>query len=76
MTLTDQQIAFFHTFGYLSFPGLMADCIEEITHAFERVWERHGGGKDGRPHDHTVRWVELYFTGLELLPATIEGLRF
>lgn len=55
MTLTDQQLAFFHTFGYLSFPGLMADCIEEITREFETVWERNGGGKDGRLHENTVR---------------------
>ena len=55
MTLTDQQIAFFHTFGYLRFPGLMADSVEEITCEFETVWERNGGGKDGQPHEGTVR---------------------
>lgn len=55
MTLSDQQIDFFRTFGYLSFPGLMADCIEEVTREFETVWERHGGGQDGRPHEGKVR---------------------
>ena len=28
MTLSEQQIRFFDVFGYLSFPGLMADRIE------------------------------------------------
>ena len=33
--LTDQQISFFETFGYLGFPGLMADRIDEIIREFE-----------------------------------------
>jgi len=55
MSLSNQQINFFHLFGYLSFSGLMADCIEEITREFEAVWEHHGGGQDGRPHEGTAR---------------------
>lgn len=53
--LTDQQVHFFETFGYLGFPGLMAERIEEITREFEGVWEGRGGGHDGRPHDGKAR---------------------
>ena len=44
--LTAQQKSFMETFGYLSFPGLLDDCIDDIIAAFEKVWERHGGGHD------------------------------
>jgi ectoine hydroxylase-related dioxygenase (phytanoyl-CoA dioxygenase family) len=36
--LSEQQVAFLETFGYLRFPGLFADDIEEITEAFEKVF--------------------------------------
>lgn len=55
MKLTDQQLNFFHTFGYMSFPGVMADRIEEITDEFEALWASHGGGHNGRPHDGKAR---------------------
>src|SRR5919201_1641968 len=55
MRLSDQQLAFFDTFGYLAFPGLMADCIDEIIAEFEVLWESHGGGHNGRPHDGRAR---------------------
>ena len=35
----------------MQFPWLFADCIDEIIDEFEAVWERHGGGHDGTPHD-------------------------
>ena len=44
MTLSDQQLAFFETFGFLTFPGAFADEAEKITDEFERVWANHGGG--------------------------------
>lgn len=53
--LTEQQMSFFRTFGYLSFPGLMADRIEEIVREFEAVWEAHGGGHNGKPHEGKAR---------------------
>jgi len=53
--LTDQQLSFFGTFGYLSFPGLMADRIDEIVREFEAVWAEHGGGHNGKPHDENDR---------------------
>lgn len=50
-----EQINFFNTFGYLAFPGLMADTIDQITGEFEAVWEERGGGHNGKPHDGTAR---------------------
>ena len=49
--LNQQQLNFFDTFGYLALPGLLADCIDEITDAFEQVWAERGGGHAGQPHD-------------------------
>ena len=53
--LTDQQMNFFQAFGYLSFPGLMADRIDEIDSAFEAVWGERGGGHNGKPHNGQAR---------------------
>jgi hypothetical protein len=53
--LTEQQITFFKTFGFLSFPGLLADRAAEIDRAFEAVWDVKGGGHNGRVHDGTAR---------------------
>ena len=55
MRLTEQQVSYFNTFGFLKFPGLLADQIGEIEAAFEGVWTDHGGGHNGRPHDGTAR---------------------
>ena len=55
MGLTEQQIAFFRTFGFLKFPGLLADQIGQIEAAFEGVWDEHGGGHGGKPHDGQAR---------------------
>ena len=61
--LTDQQVSFFHTFGYLSFPSLMANCIDEIESAFEALWEENGGGHNGQPHDGRARSCIAQFVG-------------
>ncbi|MDA0709277.1 MAG: phytanoyl-CoA dioxygenase family protein [bacterium] len=53
--LSDQQLSFFETFGFLSFPGLLSDCAQEIIDTFESVWRGHGGGHAGRDHDGTRR---------------------
>ncbi len=53
--LTEPQMNFFHTFGYLSFPGLLADRAQAIIDAFEAVWATHGGGHHGTPHDGKAR---------------------
>jgi hypothetical protein len=53
--LSEQQVAFFKTFGFLAFPGLLGDRIEEITREFLTIFQRKGGGHDGRPHDGRKR---------------------
>jgi len=53
--LTAQQVAYFQTFGFLKFPGLLADVIDDIIDAFERIWVEHGGGHHGKPHDSKAR---------------------
>ena len=55
MRLTEHEINRFRTFGYLVFPGHFAAEIGDITDAFEKVWADHGGGHDGRQHDHQHR---------------------
>jgi hypothetical protein len=55
MYLSNQQLAFFQTFGYLAFRGLFASEIASITGVFEDVWQEHGGGHAGRAHDGTAR---------------------
>ena len=55
MTLSDQQVTFFETFGYLAFPGLFAEEVEAITAEFERIWADHGGGHNRQTHDHQRR---------------------
>lgn len=53
--LTSQQLAFMDTFGYLSFPGLLSDCIDRIVEEFEVVFAAHGGGHGGTAHDGKAR---------------------
>ena len=48
--LSQHQLDFFDTFGYLGFPGLLKDRIDKIIEAFEDVWV-----KAGRTHDGTTR---------------------
>lgn len=62
--LTKQQLAFFDTFGYLGFPGLLADRVHGIISDFEEVWDSHGGGHNGRPHDGTARSCIVQFIDL------------
>ena len=53
--LTPHQHAFMDLFGYLVFPGLVSDRIDQITRDFEAIFSAHGGGHDGQPHDGTAR---------------------
>lgn len=53
--LTPEQTRFFEAFGYLAFPGLIADCIGEVTDAFEEVWTQRGKSHNGVPHDGSRR---------------------
>lgn len=53
--LTEQQLAYFQAFGFLKFPGLLADQIDSIIAAFEGIWTDHGGGHFGKAHDGKAR---------------------
>jgi hypothetical protein len=59
--LTEQQLASFRTFGFLAFPGLLADRIERITEEFEAIWAANGGGHNGQAHDGTARSCSVQF---------------
>ena len=69
--LTDQQLAQFDAFGYLGFPGLLADRAPAIINEFEAVWARHGGGHNGRPHDEKARSVVVQFLDQSELLSTL-----
>jgi hypothetical protein len=53
--LSAQQIARFRTFGFLAFPGLLKDRIDEIIREFEAIFAKRGGGHAGRPHEGKQR---------------------
>ncbi len=55
MRLTEQQHKFMQVFGYLAFPGLLSDRIHAVCDAFDAVFESHGGGHNGKPHDGNAR---------------------
>ncbi len=61
MELTQQQLQFFATFGYLAFPGLFANEVDNITESFERIWLDNGGGHAGQPHDGQQRSALVQF---------------
>jgi hypothetical protein len=61
MHLSEQQRNFFQTFGFLAFPGLLADDIGMITQAFEDIWQAHGGGHSGKAHDGKARSALVQF---------------
>ena len=74
--LTDKQINFFKTFGFLRFPGLMSDRIEEIDEAFESIWETHGGGHHGKPHNEKARsCIVRFIDQSEVLSALLDDPR-
>ncbi|MCG9129965.1 hypothetical protein JT359_20450, partial [Candidatus Poribacteria bacterium] len=53
MKLTEQQVNYFNTFGYLYIPEMFSqDEIEWITDEFEISIQEFGGGKN---HDGTAR---------------------
>ena len=71
--LTEQQKDFFDTFGFLSFPGLMADRINDISNEFEALWARHGGGHGGRQHEGKARSCLVPFIDQsEILSALLD----
>ena len=61
MRLTQEQLRFFDTFGFLTFPGLFASEADVIIDRFEKVWADHGGGHFGKPHDRERRSAFIQF---------------
>jgi len=59
--LTSEQLAYFNMFGFISFPGLLADKIERVIAEFEAVWAANGGGHNGVAHDGTARSCSVQF---------------
>lgn len=59
--LDENQVARFNIFGFLSFPGLLVDCVDKIITAFEDVWASNGGGHYGKQHDGKLRSVIFPF---------------
>ena len=51
MLLTEQQLRFFETFGYLALRGLFRDEVDALNDAFREVWTANGGGLDGAADD-------------------------
>tara|TARA_B100000745_G_C20124361_1_gene385077 strand:- start:246 stop:1007 length:762 start_codon:yes stop_codon:yes gene_type:complete len=64
--LTDHQKAFFQTFGYLQLPGLMSDCIDDITVAFMQVFERNAWQHDDKTRSMCLQFIDQheYLRGL------------
>ena len=56
MGLSEQQMRYYRTFGFLKFPGLFADEIATITDRFEAVW-----AASGRNHDYLKRAMLVPF---------------
>ena len=55
MQLSDKQLSFFDTFGYLGFPKLFTSQeVSWIIEEFEMVLRTHGGGKK---HDGSKRTI-------------------
>lgn len=61
MKLSDQQIYFFKTFGFLTFPGYFLNEIDSIISEFEKVWSLNGGGHAGTEHDEKRRSALSHF---------------
>ena len=53
--LSEEQIGFFEMFGFLYFPGLLSNCIDQVIYEFEQIWSKHGGGHHGQEHDGNAR---------------------
>ena len=76
MGLTEQQVRYFETFGFIKLPGLFADEAGTIIDRFEAIWVAHGGGHDGKPHDYQQRSLLLQFIDQdEYLSALLDDLR-
>jgi hypothetical protein len=56
--LTEQQLRFYGTFGYLYLPGLLADRIDWIIREYEAVWRDRGVVHDGQRRSCIVPFID------------------
>src|SRR6476469_2155728 len=69
--LTEEQLAYFNMFGFVAFPGLLADKIGRIIDEFEAVWAANGGGHNGAAHDGTARSCSVQFIDQSVYLSTL-----
>lgn len=65
--LSEQQINFFHMFGYLHLPGLFKDRVEHISRSFEEVWKRRGHTHGGQTRSALVPFIDRHEGLLEII---------
>ena len=51
MRLSEKQIRYFHTFGFLVFRDALAPEIQEITNRFEKIWRHAQDNDEVKTHD-------------------------
>lgn len=71
LKLTPQQLAFFNTFGFLAFPGLLKDRIDEIIREFEAIFAARGGGHAGKLHEGKQRSCIVPFPDQSAVLSTL-----
>jgi hypothetical protein len=72
MRLSDANLRFFDTFGYLVMPGLLREDIAWITEEFDRVWRERDRGKDGHRGSHEAIPVVPFIDQSERLATLLE----
>ncbi len=58
MKLTEQQIRYFETFGFLVFRGLFADKVDRITNEFERTHAEFSEDNDFKNRTECVPFID------------------
>ena len=58
MALTSQQCEFFHSFGYLVLPGLLADDVDWMAEEHGKVFEKNGVVHDGTKRSFIVPFID------------------
>ena len=67
--LTKQQKNFFDTFGYLVLPGLLKDCVNEISSAFEALYQTNDKDiVDWRHEAHYMKSRQVLLQFIERRP--------
>lgn len=61
MALSQAQLKFFHTFGFLKLPGLFANEFLEIEKSFHEVWHMQDRSHASQTHDGTKTSVLVPF---------------